>query len=59
VVAEGVETEVMFDELERLGCDIAQGYLLSRPLPPDDLTEWAVNWRSAEEEKALVGALTY
>ena len=59
VVAEGVETVEMFDELERLGCDIAQGYLLSRPLPPDDLTEWAMNWRSAEEKKALVGSLTY
>jgi diguanylate cyclase (GGDEF)-like protein len=59
VVAEGVETVEMFDELERLGCDIAQGYLLSRPLPPDDLTEWAINWRSAEEKRALVGSLTY
>jgi diguanylate cyclase (GGDEF)-like protein len=59
VVAEGVETVEMFDELDRLGCDIAQGYLLSRPLPPDDLTEWAINWRSAEEKKALVGSLTF
>jgi EAL domain-containing protein (putative c-di-GMP-specific phosphodiesterase class I) len=57
VVAEGVETVEMFDELERLGCDIAQGYLLSRPLPPDELTDWALEWRSAEEKKALVGSL--
>jgi diguanylate cyclase len=57
VVAEGVETVEMFDELKKLGCDIAQGYLLSRPLPPDELTDWALEWRSAEEKKALVGSL--
>ncbi len=49
VVAEGVETIEMFNELKRLGCDIAQGYLLSRPLAADDLTAWAKDWRSAEE----------
>jgi diguanylate cyclase (GGDEF)-like protein len=49
VVAEGVETIEMFDELKRLGCDIAQGYLLSRPLPADDLTAWAKDWRSTQD----------
>lgn len=34
VVAEGVETEVQLDELRRLGCDLAQGFLMSRPVPP-------------------------
>ena len=33
VVAEGVETEQQFLELRRLGCDVAQGFLLARPLP--------------------------
>ena len=31
VVAEGVETELQFDSLRRLGCDAAQGYWLGRP----------------------------
>lgn len=31
VVAEGVETEAQFEKLNELGCDIAQGYLFSRP----------------------------
>jgi EAL domain-containing protein (putative c-di-GMP-specific phosphodiesterase class I) len=32
-VAEGVETEAQRRELVRLGCDIAQGYLFSPPVP--------------------------
>jgi diguanylate cyclase (GGDEF)-like protein/PAS domain S-box-containing protein len=38
VVAEGVETEQQLDELARLGCKHAQGYLFSLPLPGDDLS---------------------
>ena len=33
VVAEGVETEAVFADLRRLGCDTVQGYLFSRPVP--------------------------
>ena len=36
VVAEGVETEVQAAFLTALGCDELQGYLFSRPLPPDE-----------------------
>ena len=35
-VAEGVETEMQRDFLEREGCEIGQGYLFSRPLAADD-----------------------
>ncbi len=38
VVAEGIETQPELDHLTELGCDVAQGYLLSRPLPADQLT---------------------
>jgi EAL domain-containing protein (putative c-di-GMP-specific phosphodiesterase class I) len=40
VVAEGVETEEVWKELRALGCTVAQGYYLSRPLPPGELGEW-------------------
>jgi EAL domain-containing protein (putative c-di-GMP-specific phosphodiesterase class I) len=33
VIAEGVESEQQLEELERLDCDFAQGYLFSRPGP--------------------------
>ncbi|MBD0291554.1 MAG: EAL domain-containing protein, partial [Thermoleophilia bacterium] len=40
VVAEGVETEDVWRALRELGCDAAQGYFLSRPVPPRVLAEW-------------------
>jgi predicted signal transduction protein with EAL and GGDEF domain len=40
VVAEGVEDEVSLRILRSLDCDLAQGYLLSRPLPADAFGEW-------------------
>ena len=40
VVAEGVEDERSRELLVRSGCDLAQGYLISRPLSPDRLEAW-------------------
>jgi diguanylate cyclase (GGDEF)-like protein len=40
VVAEGVESAAIWDELGRLGCDVAQGYYLTRPVPADELETW-------------------
>jgi diguanylate cyclase (GGDEF)-like protein len=40
VVAEGVETKDIWRDLAALGCDVAQGYYLTRPIPPEQLVEW-------------------
>ena len=40
VVAEGVEDEGTSDLLRGMGCDVAQGYYLSRPVPAADLDAW-------------------
>ena len=40
VVAEGVETREAWELLARWGCDEAQGYLLGRPMPADELAVW-------------------
>ncbi|MGH6737395.1 MAG: putative bifunctional diguanylate cyclase/phosphodiesterase [Methyloceanibacter sp.] len=40
VVAEGVEMRKTYDFLARSGCDEAQGFFISRPLPPAALRKW-------------------
>ncbi|MBM3115401.1 putative bifunctional diguanylate cyclase/phosphodiesterase [Jeongeupia naejangsanensis] len=40
VVAEGVETPAIWQALVVMGCDEAQGYLIARPMPADELTRW-------------------
>ena len=40
VTAEGIENEAQFRHLRDEGCDQAQGYYFSRPLPPDDFIAW-------------------
>ncbi|MEJ2743125.1 MAG: EAL domain-containing protein [Gammaproteobacteria bacterium] len=40
VVAEGVEDERTLIALKRLGCDIAQGYYISKPIPSPELELW-------------------
>jgi diguanylate cyclase (GGDEF)-like protein len=40
VVAEGVESAEIYEDLAELRCDIAQGFFLSRPIPADAFREW-------------------
>lgn len=40
VVAEGIEHAAQADLLRDLGCETAQGYYYSRPLPPEAFTDW-------------------
>ncbi|HEY4331070.1 MAG TPA: EAL domain-containing protein [Ilumatobacteraceae bacterium] len=47
VVAEGVEDEHTLAELHRLGCDIAQGYLIAKPMPAAELLGWISRWQAA------------
>jgi EAL domain-containing protein (putative c-di-GMP-specific phosphodiesterase class I) len=43
VVAEGVENAAVMTALRRAGCDVAQGYHLSRPLPSAEFRAWCLN----------------
>jgi EAL domain-containing protein (putative c-di-GMP-specific phosphodiesterase class I) len=40
VVAEGVENNEVLERLRQFGCDVAQGYCISRPLSPGHLMAW-------------------
>lgn len=44
VIAEGVETLEHGSMLLRLGCDLAQGYGIARPMPAHDFPAWAAAW---------------
>jgi diguanylate cyclase (GGDEF)-like protein len=47
IVAEGVEDESSLTFLREVGCDIAQGFFIAKPMSADSLTEWArtSSWR--------------
>ena len=44
IVAEGVATHEILVQLVALGCDKAQGYYFSRPLPADEMRGWLLNY---------------
>ena len=45
VIAEGVETVAHGSALLQLGCELAQGYGIARPMPPDQLPAWVATWQ--------------
>lgn len=53
-VAEGVETQDDWDLLTEFGCDQAQGYLISRPMPAEEVSDWIMDWHS-KKRFAVVG----
>jgi EAL domain-containing protein (putative c-di-GMP-specific phosphodiesterase class I) len=63
VTAEGVETKAVLDRLRSLGCDVAQGFVVAGPLPPEEFFTWlyrqrlAANLDSAREHRAVANQL--
>ena len=53
MVAEGVETADAYDELARLGCDQAQGYLMSGPVTAAELDEWLTDRQQTSDRRPL------
>lgn len=44
VIAEGVESRAVWERLAELGCDVAQGYLLAKPMPATRFAAWEHAW---------------
>jgi diguanylate cyclase (GGDEF)-like protein len=45
VIAEGVETAAHGSSLLQLGCELAQGYGIARPMPANEFPQWATDWK--------------
>ena len=45
VIAEGVETIAHGEALLRLGCNLAQGYGIARPMPASNIPQWLSSWK--------------
>ncbi len=45
VIAEGVETVAQGTRLIQLGCKLAQGYVIARPMPGADIPYWVAHWQ--------------
>jgi diguanylate cyclase (GGDEF)-like protein/PAS domain S-box-containing protein len=45
VIAEGVETVAHGTALMHLGCELAQGYGIARPMPAEQIPAWIATWR--------------
>ncbi|MBL4914851.1 EAL domain-containing protein [Shewanella schlegeliana] len=52
VIAEGVETQEQLDELSFMMCDYAQGFLISKPVPFDELLEIGIHYKEIHENLA-------
>ena len=57
VVAEGVETAEAYARLVAMGCDVAQGYYLSPPVPPGRLEAWTKRFEPAERVRRAAAPL--
>jgi diguanylate cyclase (GGDEF)-like protein len=56
VIAEGVEDAATLAELHRLGCDEAQGYLIARPMPAEQLGGWITRWYAATRTSEMASS---
>lgn len=46
VVAEGVESRADWDRLKELGCTMAQGYFIAKPMPAAEFSNWAMSFKA-------------
>ena len=53
VIAEGVETVAHGTALLQLGCELAQGYGIARPMSPEQMPAWAATWQPDAAWRAL------
>ncbi len=50
-VAEGIEDHADFNQMRAMGCDLAQGYFIARPMPASTFDAWHADW---EQHRSLL-----
>ncbi|RFO95547.1 GGDEF domain-containing protein [Rhodoferax lacus] len=58
VVAEGVETTAHRDLLVSIGCDVAQGFGIARPMPAKDFPAWVKQWQCHSDASNMLASRT-
>lgn len=60
IVAEGVESARTYSQLSQMGCDEAQGYFMSKPVPASELDRWLAQWpgRAERGQRALLAPVS-
>jgi diguanylate cyclase len=55
VTAEGVENKDIMTQLMEFGCDVAQGYFLSKPVSVQNFNQWVIDshWKIADHHPSL------
>lgn len=53
VIAEGVETIAHGEQLLSLGCHLAQGFGISKPMPEENFPQWLEKWKAQNEWQVL------
>jgi EAL domain-containing protein (putative c-di-GMP-specific phosphodiesterase class I) len=54
IVAEGAETEAQFEQLKALGCDYIQGFLISKPIPHEELVVFLAEYENKMAQANVV-----
>ena len=57
VIAEGVETEQQMEMVQTFGCDLAQGFLIAKPMPDEDFRKWCASLTGTDTSKHTIPAI--
>lgn len=55
VVAEGIENELVLNQLAKLGCNEGQGYFIGKPMPEKDFSIWLERWQGQNDIDIDIG----